>query len=100
MFASNMWNIIDVVPLVLVSASILGTIVPNTLQSVVYQRYLNAVANFFLWLKCYDFFRMNRAFAYLITIIISALRDMNVFLLLLLIAVLAFAGTFYLLSNN
>jgi hypothetical protein len=100
MFATNVWNIIDIVPLVLVSASVTCTLLPSAIQSVVYQRYLNAVASFFIWLKCYDFFRMDRSFAHLITIITTVLSDMVAFLLLLLIAVLAFAGTFYLLSNN
>jgi hypothetical protein len=100
MFATNVWNIIDIVPLVLVSASVTCTLLPSAIQSVVYQRYLNAVAIFLLWIKLLYFLRINRSFSYLINLLTSVAKSIATFLFLLTLAIFAFAGSFFMLAQN
>ena len=96
-FFSNAWNIIDIVPLILVTTSILITLIPYG-QSLIWQRYLNAVSLFILWIKLLYFFRIERSFSSLINLITNVAKSMVTFLMILALAILALAGSFYMLS--
>lgn len=98
-FFSNAWNIIDIIPLILVTTSILITLLPYT-QSLIWQRYLNAISLFILWIKLLYFFRIERSFSSLINLITNVAKSMITFLIILGLAILAFAGSFYMLSQN
>ena len=100
MFVGNLWNVIDFIPLLLVTASITITYLPLTRHRITEQRYLNAISAFFMWVRVFDFLTLYRSFAHLIKTLVTVLDDMRAYITLLVIAIIAFAGTFYLLSNN
>ena len=78
-FITNVWNIIDIVPCLLVSTSISITYVQSTSNSndsLIWQRYLNSISSFFLWMKLFYFFRVFRNFSHMIKTIINVLSDM------------------------
>ena len=59
---------------------------------------MNALASFFIWAKMLYFFRVFRSFGHLIKTIIEVLIDMKVFIIILLMSMLAFSGTFFILA--
>jgi len=101
-FISNMWNIIDVIPLILVTTSVVITFInpENALNALIWQRYLNAISVFFLWIKLLYFCRIYRAFSSLINLMQGVITDIQTFLIILVLTMFAFAGTFYILSQN
>ena len=101
-FISNMWNIIDVIPLILVTTSVVITFInpENALNALIWQRYLNSISSFFLWAKLFYFFRIFRSFSHMIKTMVTVLADMRYFNILLVFSIGAFAGTFVILSNN
>jgi hypothetical protein len=62
------------------------------------ERYVNAVASFFIWFKLLYFFRVFRVYGHLIKTIVQVLIDMKVFLVILFMSLLAFSGTFFILA--
>ena len=100
LFDPSTWHIVDLAPLLLVTASILMTVIPFTQGRTDLQRYLNSIAAFGMWLKVFDFLRVNRSFAHMIKLLMTVMFDMTTYITLLLVALIAFAGTFYILSNN
>lgn len=100
LFDPSTWHIVDLAPLLLVTASILMTVIPYTQGRTDLQRYLNSIAAFGMWLKVFDFLRVNRSFAHMIKLLMTVMFDMTTYITLLLVALIAFAGTFYILSNN
>jgi hypothetical protein len=58
------------------------------------------MASFFIWFKFLYFFRIFRNFGHLIKTIIEVIIDMQVFLMILALSVLAFSGTFFILAQN
>lgn len=61
---------------------------------------MNALASFFIWSKFLYFFRVFRQFGHLIKTIIEVLIDMQVFVVILGMSMLAFSGTFFILAQN
>lgn len=99
-YITGIWNYIDLIPIVLVlSALILSSWVEFVESDIVHwQRYLNAVASFFIWFKFLYFFRIFRTFGHLISTIIEVINDMKVFMVILSMSILAFSGTFFILA--
>ena len=99
-YFTSFWNYIDLIPLILVlSAVMLSAWVEFGESDIVHvQRYLNAVASFFIWFKFLYFFRIFRTFGHLIKTIIEVINDMKVFLVILSMSILAFSGTFFILA--
>jgi hypothetical protein len=62
------------------------------------ERYVNAVASFFIWFKLLYFFRVFRVYGHLIKTIVQVLIDMKVFVVILFMSLLAFSGTFFILA--
>lgn len=70
-YLSNLWNYIDVIPLLFVIAAISLSFAVSFndhsyLGYVKWERYLNAFASFFIWFKFLYFFRIFRNFGHLI----------------------------------
>ena len=63
-------------------------------------RYSNAFASFFIWFKFLYFLRIFRMYGHLIQTIIQVLYDVKVFMFIMLISLLTFSGTFYILAQN
>ena len=53
------------------------------------ERYVNAVASFFIWFKLLYFFRVFRVYGHLIKTIVQVLIDMKVFVVILFMSLLA-----------
>lgn len=98
----SFWNYIDVTPIIFVMAAIILSLIPDEedLTIIRWQRYLNAIASFFIWFKFLYFFRVFRLYGHLIKTITEVIVDVEVFLVILILANLAFSGTFYILSQN
>ena len=61
---------------------------------------LGAIATIILWLKLFYFLRIFETTSPLIRMITQIIIDIQVFLIVLILAVVAFANGFYLLSIN
>jgi Polycystin cation channel len=55
---------------------------------------------FILWIKLLDYFRIERSFSNLINLLESVAKSIVTFLQLLFLAIMAFAGSFYMLAQN
>lgn len=53
-----------------------------------------------MWVKIYYFMRVFRSFAHLITTIMSVIRDMQVFMIILSMSIFGFSGCFFILGRN
>jgi hypothetical protein len=62
------------------------------------ERSILAISTFFMWLKLLYIMRIFKKTGYLIRMIVEVMKDMRVFLLLLLITILAFGDSFLRLS--
>jgi hypothetical protein len=101
-YLTSFWNYIDLIPIFLVLSALSLSVWVEFHESniVKWQRYLNAVASFFIWFKFLYFFRIFRTFGHLIKTIIEVINDMKVFLVILSMSILAFSGTFFILAQN
>jgi hypothetical protein len=62
------------------------------------ERSILSISTFFMWLKLLYIMRIFKKTGYLIRMIVEVMKDMRVFLLLLLITILAFGDSFLRLS--
>lgn len=99
---SFMWNLLDIVSsnlviffLVLDVVSGFTTFIPE-----VYIRIIAATAAFLLWLKFFTFLRVFNNFSAFIRMIIEMMRDMSTFLSMLVLGILSFANTYYILDQT
>lgn len=90
----NIWFIMDVVPKILVIISI---ILHYIFGSEGFQVNIFALAIFCSWIGLMAFLRLNRGTGYLVRLIIEVTFDMSCFLAVMLVHILAFTGTFYIL---
>ena len=67
---TNAWFILDIIPSLLVSTSITITWINETEKSLMWQRYLNSIALFILWVKSLAWLRVHRSFSALISMLI------------------------------
>lgn len=65
-----------------------------------WQRYMHAIASFFICIKLLYFLRIFRMYGHLIKTIVEVVVDMKVFMVILLMSLLTFAGSFYILAQN
>jgi hypothetical protein len=61
---------------------------------------LYAIVCFFLWIKLYYFMGIFRKFAYFVTIIQEIIKELYVFIVMLLILMLAFTNFFYVIDDK
>ena len=110
-YFTDFWNYTDIIPVFLVlsaiSFSTFSTCRSKQAGGVEYEReliegerYMNALASFFIWFKFLYFFRVFRQFGHLIKTIMEVLIDMQVFVVILGMSMLAFSGTFFILAQN
>ena len=62
------------------------------------QRYLHAIASFFICIKLLYFLRIFRMYGHLIKTIVEVVVDMKVFIVILLLSLVTFTGSFYILA--
>lgn len=101
-YFASFWNYIDLSPNILVITAITMSLFTDYDKGMVtqWERYLNAIASFFIWFKFLYFFRIFRSFGHLISAIIGVLIDLKVFMVILTLSILAFSGTFFILAQN
>jgi len=64
------------------------------------ERGINAVSSFLLWLKFLYFLRMNRPSSKFVSMIMAVMGRLQIFLAVLIISMVNFSMSFYILSNN
>lgn len=99
-YLTSVSNFLDVTPIFLVLFMITISFFKADREIVDWSRYINAIASFLMWFKLLYFFRVFRMYGHLIETIVQVIKDMQVFLGILTIAILAFSGTFYILAQN
>ena len=96
-YVRSFWNLIDLVSLLLNIVTMvcdLAGVRPEDVAT------LAAVAVVFMWLKVFYFLRIFNATASLVRMIIEIAHDMKYFFVVLMLAVVAFANAFYILTVN
>lgn len=93
-FMYNIWFFMDVIPKILVIISI---ILYYIVGSEGFEVNIYALSIFCSWLGLMSFLRLNRGTGYLVRLIIEVTYDMMSFLAVMLVHLLAFTGTFYIL---
>ena len=96
-YFSSFWNLVDLVSLVLNVVTMICDLVQLPSQDVAT---LAAIAVLFMWLKTFYFLRIFSSTASLVRMIIEITSDMKYFLVVLMMAVLAFTNAFYILTVN
>ena len=96
-YFASFWNLLDLASLFLnVAVVILDLVNKNTLD-------VNSVAGvavLIMWAKLFYFLRIFNSTAHLIRMIIEIWLDIRYFVVVLMLAILAFANSFYILSWN
>jgi len=93
-FMYNIWFFMDVIPKILVIISI---ILHYIFGSEGFQVNIHALSIFCSWLGLMSFLRLNRGTGYLVRLIIEVTSDMICFVAVMLVNLVAFTGTFYIL---
>lgn len=96
-YLASPWNYLDVIPLVLINFSLFFQNMGFDPQ---YERPLNAVACFFMWIKFLYFWRLFRQTSKFISMIVAIVGDLKVFLLVFIVTLTAFGNALYIMSNN
>ena len=65
-----------------------------------FERSVNAVSTFFLWIKFLYFMRIFRPTSKFISIITAVVADMKVFMVVFMVSLVSFSQSMYILSNN
>lgn len=97
-YLTDVWNIIDIGSLALNAAYVYGEIT-NTMSHEVLQ-VLASVALFFMWFKLFYWMRLFKPFSAFIRMITEIVKDVKVFLVMLMIALGSFANVIYVLNLN
>ena len=94
-FMYNIWFFMDVIPKILVIPSIIFHYIFGGSEG--FQVNIYALSIFFSWLGLMSFLRLNRGTGYLVRLIVEVTYDMTWFLAVMLVHLIAFTGTFYIL---
>ena len=106
-YLTSFWNYIDLIPNILVLCALAIALIKGytTDKSVngdvmQWERYLNAIASFFICFRLLYFLRIFRMYGHLIKTIVEVLIDMKVFMVILFMSILTFSGSFFILAQN
>jgi len=94
-FMYNIWFFMDVIPKILVITSIILHYIFGGSEG--FQVNIYALSIFCSWLGLMSFLRLNRGTGYLVRLIVEVTYDMTCFLAVMLVHLIAFTGTFYIL---
>ena len=94
----DIWNVVDIGSLILNSTYVYGEIT-NSMSHETLQ-VLASVAIFFMWFKLFYWMRLFKPFSAFIRMITEIVKDVQVFLVMLLIALGAFANVIFVLNLN
>mmetsp|Transcript_33927 Transcript_33927/g.24970 ORF Transcript_33927/g.24970 Transcript_33927/m.24970 type:complete len:301 (-) Transcript_33927:33-935(-) len=98
-YLQQIWNYIDILPPITITASIL-LLFMNLPNSLALERTVQTITTFFMWLKLLYFMRIFKNTGYLIRMIVVVISDMQSFLLVLLIGLIAFGDTFLCIARG
>ncbi len=96
-YFSGPWNYIDLLPLTTITFSMMVEYFydfPTT------ERAINSISVFFIWIKFLYFLRMFRSSSKFISMIVSVVADMRIFLAVFLICLVTFSQSMLIISNN
>lgn len=94
----DVWNLIDIGSLALNSVYVFGEIT-NSISHEQLQVYAS-IAIFMMWFKLFYWMRLFKPFSAFIRMITEIIKDIQVFLVMLIIALSAFANIIFLLNIN
>ena len=96
-YLGNPWNYIDIIPLFLIALSMSIEFMINDPK---WERPLNAISCFFMWVKFLYLMRIFRQTSKFISMIEAVITDMRVFLYVFFITLIAFGQAMFILANN
>jgi hypothetical protein len=96
-YLSSIWNYIDLIPPIGIYIVVAMTLIGETVDEAT-TRTILSITTFFMWFKFLYFLRIFKNTGYLIRMIIEVCYDMRHFFLVLLITVIAFGHSFYIIS--
>ena len=96
-YFSGPWNYIDLLPLTTITFTM---IVEYFYDFPTTERAINSISVFFIWLKSLYFLRMFRSSSKFISMIVSVVADMRIFLAVFLICLVTFSQSLLIMSNN
>lgn len=97
-----MWNYIDLLPLFIICTVCIFEASNNGSSEFYNSTFVICVfslSSFMVWIKLVYFLRLFKSFAYLIRMISRVIVDMGPFLVIMLISIVAFAESFFIVSN-
>src|SRR3569833_491247 len=96
-YLTSLWNYLDVIPLALITISMLFEYIISIPS---FERPINAISCFFMWIKFLYFLRLFRQTSKFISMILAIIADMKDFLMVFFITLVGFSQGMYILSNN
>lgn len=95
--SSTFWNIIDLSSTIMV---ITFTIGDQMEMKYVTGKNIASIASFLLWVKMFYFLRIFHPTAAFIRMITEVMKDISIFTLMLIVALMAFGNGFYILDGS
>ena len=96
-YFSSGWNYLDIIPLVFIMMSMQFEKLD---LDQTFERPLNAIACFFMWIKFLYFWRIFRQTSKFISMIVAIVGDLKDFLVVFFVTLTAFGNSMYIMSNN
>ena len=97
MYLTSPWNYIDLIPLILITTSMIFEYVLSVDPR--FERPLNAISCFFMWIKFLYLLRIFRQTSKFISMIEAVIFDMKDFMVVFFITICGFSQGMYILSN-
>jgi hypothetical protein len=103
-YFGDTWNVIDMTSLVLNMSQIVTLNINVWAGKIIIDanliRAIGAVGCFVMWVKVFYWMRLFKSTAPFVTLIMTTLADIKVFMIMLIIIILAFANFYYILNLN
>jgi hypothetical protein len=93
---SSVWNYLDIIPPIVIPIVLISDYFSWKYDFI---HTMNAITALAMWLKFLYFLRIFKSTGYLIRMIVDVIADMQVFLLVLLLVIIAFSDALYSLSS-
>ena len=97
-YLTNPWRYIDIIPLATIIFALLFEYFTSDYPQ--FERAVNGLSAFLMWLKFLYFLRMYRQSSKFISMIVAVISDMKIFLLVFLVSLITFSQSMYIISNN
>ena len=96
-YLTSFWNLLDIISTILNIATVLVDILDGNEQDA---NAIACVAVLVLWFRFFYFLRVFSGTAYLVRMILAIIKEMRYFMLALIITIITFTNTFFILGRN